>query len=96
MYIDISKPCKILIIVIESKFLSRLSEQQSKRRDGLMNKNKNTSEHDLYLYIIENTEEEEEKKQIHFFLLLVDGNNCRTDFYTQLMTKKNEYMRLFF
>jgi hypothetical protein len=68
IYIEVSKPFKILIIVIESKFLYRLSEQQSKRRDGLMNKTKNTSEHHLYLYIILNTEKEKEERFIFFFL----------------------------
>jgi hypothetical protein len=56
-----------------------------------MNKTKNQSEHHLYLY--------RGKKTIYFSLsslsLLFDGNNCRTDFYTQLMTKKNEYMSFF-
>jgi len=66
IYIEVSKPFKILIIVIESKFLYRLSEQQSKRRDGLMNKTKNTSEHHLYLYIILNRE----KKNYSFFFLI--------------------------
>ncbi len=67
IYIEVSKPFKILIIVIGSKFLYRLSEQQSKRRDGLMNKTKNTSEHHLYLYIILNIEK---KKKIHFFFAI--------------------------
>ena len=63
-----------------------------------MNKTKNVSEQQFYLYIVFN--KAEEKKRFIFLLslfliLLNDGNNCRTDFHTQLMSKRNEYMIFF-
>ena len=68
--IDIYKPFKILTIVIESKSTSRLSEQQSKRRDGLLNELKNASEHHLYLYLTRSqvTERGRERKTSYCFI----------------------------